>query len=197
MHRAFLASCALVLALLPASLAHDPPGTPRNYCEGSDEFYLHDYGAPATGLFVGLDHGIDSFRPLLPDDFIESHPPGCPTVHVDYTQGGAWLHAADTGCWPGPADHPSYPTIHVEDIVLGTITSFSVGGDHSRVPPLVGPDCGDGIIEPCDSSGPSPDCNQHDWFADCISWCTVAMPPGVDGKYTVFVQGTQGHVWTT
>jgi hypothetical protein len=73
--------------------------------------------------------------------------------------------------------------MHVADLILGTTVTFTIAADRDDLTGL-GEGCGDLLADehtPCGGYG-----------------CWPAFPPGLDGTYQVYVEGSQGHVlWET
>lgn len=174
---------ALSLALLaPLSALADPiiPGQPDLTCRQS--WRLHDSvgGGGPTGAFNG-----------------------CPSDnHREWAQGGAFLISSSgdgvirggIACY-GEVAHHSGGVTAVD--VGGTGVVFAVAADYTdpSLPLTIGPDCGDGVIQPCSSASPIP-CTPGDAMITCVASCGVPFPPGVDGAYLVIVLvGTATHIW--
>jgi hypothetical protein len=182
---------AALLAIAPMGVAHDPVGTPKNYCEDPSEWDVHDYAPVSVRVFnfLGWDGNVvgDCDGDGLGYDF---------DGHYEWASGGAMLLAESgdgvtggaSACYVTTADHPVFGPFTVTDAVLGSGVSFLVGADTvNLVPPTSGPDCGDGIL---------------DATSTCIGTCTVTFTPGLDGAYFVNVgslafPGTAGHVCTS
>lgn len=180
-------------------------GIPDFTCQTADEWRTHDYGPPTTGLFlVGPING-------------NIEPCGGIDTHKEYAFGGAVLAAVTGGATSGAlvclgetGHHPVGGTVYVTD-ALGPGVAFTVASDASALS-STGPDCGDGIIEPCGtpfpggagSGGPgmsfwvvSPGtCNPSDLVQSCVDRC-VLPDPGSNGAYLVFVHqpALMGHVY--
>lgn len=186
-------SLLVLLLALPLALAHEPAGTPKDYCEPAPEHDVHDY-APTGGALWGFTDGnvagdCDGDGAILDAD-----------GHSEWAAGGAFLLAEDgdgreggaLACFGETAHHPAYPEVTVESVVLGAGVSFTVVADAGALPGAGG--CGDGIVEPC---GPvAAGCNPLDAAITCVSSCVVPFPPGADGSYHVLVspEGGPGHV---
>lgn len=211
----------IVTALLaaPLALAHDPThplatpdGTKKLYCEATSEWSVHDYGPVANGVTLGQpENGNTEDCVQDPWDLVvvpgRTCPPGYTVVlrlfartvcgrlpfadfdgHKEFATGGAWLLACDAACgssgtgagaqacWGEMAHHGW--SVTVWDIGIGAGASFTIGVDDVDVTGLNDP-CGDRLV---------------DVSMECIGSCTPFFPPGLDGAYQVFVQGTQGHV---
>ena len=213
--------CALFLTAAPFAYAHDPAGTPKNYCEPQAEWDVHDYGAPANGvLFQGYEDGnlaadcdgATSVNPGTPCAGFEDPadplsfyaglcdsdvnlPFADPDGHAEYALGGAWLLACDwacgddglgggsTACFGDVAHHAAFPSVSVQDVVLGSGVVFDVAADHVDVVATA-------VGLPQDPCGDF----ENDVSQGCVGECTVAFGPGRDGAYQVLVQGTAGHV---
>jgi hypothetical protein len=182
---------ASLLLAAPLAYAHDPAGTPKNYCEDPSEWGVHDYAPPSTGrlIFLGQDGNIagDCDGDGIVADF---------DGHLEFAFGGGWLTAADVdpACNVETAHHPVFGPISVTDVVLGNTVVFRVASDTvNLVPPTdpAAPDCGDFVA---------------DNVTNCVGSCTVTFPPGLDGTYPIFVGfvhqdapgeaavGTGGHI---
>jgi hypothetical protein len=242
MHRLTLYATTLILLATPLSLAHDPAGTPKNYCEPETEWNIHDYGGPVSGnAITGSRDGnvagdcsgatdLNLCASLGPSPPFTASAGFCdgPLAdfdgHKDFAYGGAFLHA-DSGdgvssgsvaCHGAEGHHETYPTVVVEDVVLGddSLLFFVVTADYSRAgfEPAEGPDCGDNLVEVCNPADPVDQfeqlCNPRDQaivglsghdIANGTRGVSVPFPPGVDGTYNVFVGqgGTLGHIFTT
>lgn len=178
MSNAFLIVLAAALLAAPLALAHEPRGTPKNYCEPTSEWSVHEYGVLPLTRHNGGGVGCGS----LGDGHAE----------YDFTGAGALILAeSGTGlpsqggsgslyCYGTWADHAPYGPATVDDLVLGSGAAFDVAADTVDVA-AVGNGCGD---------------FQDDVLVSCIGTCTVPFPPGLDGAYRVYVQGTRGHaIW--
>ena len=207
MRNIYLIVLAVAFATAPLAFAHDPMGTPKLYCETTDEWAIHDYGAPASGnLIQGYEDGnladcdgVFTFEPIVDtqDPFNSGWSFNPPLAdfdgHAEYSRGGAWV-LVETGlgeasadptvgagtlyCYGDPGHHPKYGPFIVEDRFLETGVSFSVYADTED---LLGDGEGCGDFE-------------SDFGTDCLDNCKVTFPPGLDGSYQVYVQGTMGHV---
>ena len=180
------------LLALPFALAHDPAGTPKNYCEEPAwDWQVHDYAPPATGLYRSA--------PQDGNILFDCNGDGTPADydgHQEWALGGAML-SVYTGdglssgslvCYGEVGHHPEFGTIGVTDLVFGAaVVPFWVSADHfSVIPPTSWEDCGDFEAEVS---------------VGCIGFCSVSFPPGRDGAYHVCVGdplgvATQGHVVT-
>lgn len=152
------AAPALALLLLaPFAWAHLPAGTPDPLCAPGG---AHDYAAGRTDLSHGWDprHFERSAQvdgalgnPLCPggDGHAES---GARDVALLFATGDG-TSAGSLACHGVAADHAG--ALHALD-ATGFGPAFYVSGDHSLFPPALGPDCGDGIIQPCGFGAPPP-----------------------------------------
>jgi hypothetical protein len=213
-----LVTTALALAIAPLAFAHDPAGTPKNYCEPLGEWNVHDYGAPATGaLIFGHEDGnlggdcsgntvLNPGGPCVYEDpnspigsglglcDSEIDPPLADwDFHSEFAFGGAWI-LVDSGngepswdpgvgagtlyCYGAEGHHAAFGPVSVTDFVLGAGATFSVYADTEDIT-MAGDGCGD---------------FEEDNGTDCVGSCTLTFPPGLDGSYVVYVQGTSGHV---
>jgi hypothetical protein len=176
---------ALLLAA-PMAFAHDPPGTPRNYCEDPGEWGVHDYGPPATGrlILLGSDSNVagDCNGDGIPADF---------DGHLEYAFGGGWLTVNTVPDCNAEVGHHPATLITVDDVVLGETVAFRVAADTVNLVPPTDPN--------------EPDCGdfQTDVSMMCAGSCTPGFPPSIDGTYVVFVGdvgngsvGTLGHIIT-
>jgi hypothetical protein len=209
MNKTYLTAIATALLMAPIALAHDPPGTPKNYCEPAGEWNTHDYGPPASGVLL---HGWVDGKPTCnggplcthidPFDPLSSELSFCPEGdgHHEFAFGGAWLLVTSGDGQPDPfngagtkycfgeeAHHPMFGPFSVSDLVLGAGATFTVASDSIAL-------AGDLLGLP--PYPPSADCGDYlaDHYTDCLGTCSVVFGPGLDGAYHVFVQGTQGHV---
>lgn len=213
---------AVAMLTAPLVLAHQPMGTPKNYCEYPGwEWREHDYGPAGTIDVLGppidgnlggdCDPGF-SLGPYTPcgaiylDRPLDSDPGICPAPlnlpfadrdgHSEYASDGAWLlsaNGASSYCFGESGHHPAYPQVEVYDFLLGAGVVFVVGADTTddTIPRdavyyaanslPTGGSCGDGI---------------DDVWIVCVGVCWVPFPPGLDGSYHVYVEGTVGHVRT-
>lgn len=200
MSKTYLVALVVALAAAPLALAHEPKGTPKTYCELFLEWDTHDYvpgiGAGAAGgawdsnlndcdgstaIHATPCYGFDD-----PNDPLSVWAGACDTEygyadydgHHDLAIGGAILLAGSGAweCYGEDAHHPASGPIAVDDAVLGSAASFTVYAERSAEP------CGDLLLDGSDDS------------VVCIGSCMVPFPPGTDGAYYVFVQGTMGHV---
>jgi hypothetical protein len=197
---------ALAMLAAPLAYAHDPAGTPKNYCEPQSEWGVHDYGAPASGSLLLLNEdgnlfgdcdGSTSVAPgspcygVDPADPVNSFYAGlCDSEvnlpiadydgHREFALGGGWLLAGANAleCFGDEAHHAEFGTYSVEDTVLGSGASFSVAADTVDATGQLGT-CGD---------------FESDASQDCIGACSVGFPAGLDGSYQLYVQGTSGHI---
>lgn len=197
---------ALAMLAAPLAYAHDPAGTPKNYCEPQSEWGVHDYGAPASGSLLLLNEdgnlfgdcdGSTSVAPgspcygVDPADPVNSFYAGlCDSEvnlpvadydgHREYALGGGWLLAGANAleCFGDEAHHAEFGTYSVEDVALGSGASFSVAADT------------------VDATGLNNVCGdfESDASQDCIGACSVGFPAGLDGSYQLYVQGTSGHI---
>ena len=219
MHARWIPLLLLGAAALPLALAHEPAGTPKDYCESVAEWNVHDYGAPASGRLVaggedgnllGDCDGVTSVDPGTPcagfDDpanpltfyagFCDSEvnlPVADFDGHREWALGGAWLLSCDAACGASgagagayecfgePAHHGS--SVSVVDLGLGAGATFSVAADHVDAAAVAAglPESACGDFE-------------DDQSQECLGSCGVVFPPGLDGAYTVYVQGGAGHV---
>lgn len=145
---------ACLLALAPSALAHDPPG-PVLACEAETAY--HDYVGSTERPFFG------PALALVADGSVEPCDPADPASRLDY-DGDLDVGLAATRLFVLTGDgvgngvaacHGAASTGHHSDFVQawdegGFGPSLVVTADASRIPPLDGPDCGDGYLEPCD-----------------------------------------------
>jgi hypothetical protein len=215
MNRIHLVSLVAVLLATPMVTAHDPAGTPKNYCEPQAEWLVHDYGAPASGgLVLGNEDGnlagdcdpgftppqpyvdVDPADPLASDaGYTGFNPPAADwDGHGEYALGGAWL-LVETGNGEPSAD----PAVGA-----GTAWCFGAEGHHPSFGPFGVEDVilGSGVSfsvasDTQDLTGTGEGCGdfENDESADGVGYLdSVTFPPGLDGAYVVHVQGTAGHV---
>lgn len=201
---------AAVLVAAQFAYAHDSaPGTPDPTCEVGTDWFDHDYGPLAVGVynFMPADGNLEDcdgdFNPTDPfcwaewlaGEDLNGDTYVCEPLdfdgHVEFAQGGATL-PVDSGdgvtfgtllCLGMEGHHPAFGPFTVTDLALGGTVPFMVGVDTVDTSGLGDP-CGDGLV---------------DAFSDCVGACTVTFPPGLDGMYYVNVgtpttPGTQGHV---
>ena len=209
MTRTYLIVLAVALAMAPLAYAHNPMGTPKLYCEPVDEWIVHEYGAPATGRLIQAYEdgnladcdGVFTFEPYVnPADPLDSGFRWDPPLadfdgHAEFSRGGAWiLVESGTGepsadptvgagtlyCFGDAGHHPKYGPFWVNDTVIEEGVSFLVAADITD------------LLEDGDGCGDF----TSDVRSTCIDTCKVTFPPGLDGTYQVYVQGTQGHVTT-
>lgn len=182
----------LALALVaPLALAHNPAGSPKNYCEAPFEWNTHDYGPLANGQFVFI--GVDGNQA---GDCNGDGIPGDYDGHHEWASGGAFLLAENNpgpggpgtiACFNEPAHHPYFGPITVIDAGPSPYVGFYVAVDTVSI--LSTSPCGDNI---------------DDMWEICYGTCFVTFPPGLDGSYHVRVgvpyegsgAGTQGHVFS-
>ena len=194
MTRNHLLGLLLALVLLPAAYAHTDgsAGGSKLYCEDlAGDWHTHDY---FSGTGFTLSPASDASVPPCAYD---------PTWdgHYEFAYGGAYLLACEafcvspdglvgagaSQCWDTYADHEQFPRVYVNDLQLSAIgldVAFTIAVDWwNNVPPVdpTHPECGD---------------LETDIAVDCVNDCQVPFPPGLDGAYLVYVQGTQGHVST-
>jgi hypothetical protein len=169
MNGCYLMAIAAALMAAPAALAHDPPGTLKNYCEDPAEWNTHDYGPPATGIFIAL--GQDG---NIAGDCNEDGVPADYDLHIEWAIGGAWLTVGTVpDCNSETGHHPRFGPIRVDDAVNGNTQAFTVASDFiNRAPVPDQPDCGD---------------FESDESTDCVGSCSVTFPEGLDGTYQVYV----------
>ena len=195
------AALGVTLLVVPLALALDlaPASDPACPLSGGGP---HQYLPPANGLVIDDGHRAyyrgwgwwasppaSTAAPAAPEPSAPAEG-ACdvgPTVdlgHSSLAVGGAILPVYDgdgvTGgsllCHGVPGHHGAYGPISVYDEVLGYGATFHVGVDTAD---LVGLGCGDGI---------------SDAGATCVGTCMLTFPPGADGAYWVFVEGTFGYV---
>lgn len=187
---------ALALALTPFAWGHEPRGTPKPYCEKTADRLVHEYAPPAAGRVVALfDDGAKTARKTL----------GCPHPiwgesavdegdgHSEFAVGGAWLlvtsgagqpspdptvGAGSLWCYGEEGHHANFATVTVDDALLGAGAEVTIGADGVDLTG-VGEGCGD---------------FEDDMTATGVGTITATFPAGLDGAYTVYVTGTQGHV---
>lgn len=178
-HAALLTS---ILLAAPLAFAHNDglAGVPKPYCEDvKDDRWVHDYLGGAVVLTGIMDGSLEAECPYGAGS--EN-----PTFdgHFEFAYGGALLVSRSTPeCGLPYEDHPEFPSVWVVDDVLttqGGSVAFSVAVDTVDVTNGQFP-CGDG---------------DTDLSVDCVDFCAVGFPAGLDGTYAVFVQGTAGHVFT-
>lgn len=180
MNKSILLMAAAFVAA-PLAFAHNPAGTPKNYCEDPSEWYEHDYGPLSGGQFsfVYYDGNLgdcDGDGTLYDAD-----------GHFEYAGGGAFF-PVDTGdgvnggslaCFGTVGHHPAFGPFRIEDLVFGPTASYTVAADTYDATGL-NPLCGDGFM---------------DSVATCVFTCFVTFGPGLDGAYYVYIDGTAGHAY--
>ena len=215
MHQAYLAALLIALAASPAAFAHNPAGTPKNYCEPLDDWFVHDYAPLATGTFVflptdgnvggdcnpGFSVGVGgtivcvSVSPsLIYVNWCEANSPVSDwDGHTEWAQGGAnLLVLSGSG---SPSADPS--------VGAGTLYCWAANGHHANFATVTVTDAllGSGATftvtaDTVDLTGTGEGCgdNLSDGGQECVGTCTVTFPAGLDGSYQVFVTGTLGHI---
>jgi hypothetical protein len=220
MNKSFLMAIVAALVAAPLALAHDPAGTPKNYCEvGSAEWAVHDYAPVASGSLIygnedgnlggdcvsgplgtpcaGFDDPADPLTFYV--GVCDFNPPVADwDEHNEFAFGGAWILVnSGTGEFNAAGS--------------GTLYCFGAEGHHAEFGPVdvvdtvlgagatftVAADNVDlvGSADPSQASG----CGdfESDNGVDCIGTCTpteITFPAGLDGAYVVYVQGSLGHV---
>lgn len=198
--RPALLTVALLLLALPLGSSHDmllPDPTcsglarVHHYVAPGGKAEWHDRGLEASGQGTVLD-GNEEDCDLDGDDHDHDG-------ELEFGIGagvlavweGAPLSGGSLTCLDIMPHHGIQEWVGATDAVSGPVV-FAVATDTSLVPPLTGPDCGDGIIEPNSNPG--------DHVLHCIEWCYVPMPPGSDGAYWIFLETTDrgtptwGHI---
>ena len=214
MNRKWILLVATLLVSTPMAFAHSPAGTPKNHCESSSEWVVHDYGPVASGRLVyGNEDGnrggdcnpgfslgsacvtVDPAEPLLVEaDLCGSNPPIADwDGHNEFAFGGAWLLVRS-----GDGQPSADPSAGA-----GTLYCFGAEGHHADYATVSVNDVllGGGAdfqvsADTVDLSGTGEGCGdfQNDDGQVCTGTCTVTFPAGLDGAYVVFVTGTAGHV---
>jgi hypothetical protein len=187
MNKSFLLALAAALVAAPLALAHDPAGTPKNYCEDPSEWNVHDYAPPASGhlIFLGQDGNIggDCDGDGIPADY---------DLHIEFAFGGGWLTAATVPeCNSEIGHHPMFGPFGAYDTVHGDTITITVAADTiNAVPPTdpAAPNCGD---------------FETDEHTVLFPYGIVTFPCGLDGTYVVYVGdatsgslGTAGHIFS-
>ena len=195
----------LVLLLLPLALAHQPAGTPKNYCEPLNEWNTHDYAAGFASASVrapnvdgnvmgdcdGSGFGVNPNGPSLTygmADFDGHHEwsVGWGRILVEsgsgLPSGSPNVPSGTLFCYGLPGHHSNFGPVTVDDVVLGAGATFYVMADTVDVVGT-GNGCGDGQIT-----------LEAEPVTMCINTCTVTFPAGLDGSYMVVVTGTAGHI---
>ena len=224
MNKTYILAIVAALVAAPLALAHNPAGTPKNYCEGSSEWFTHDYGPVASGrLLYGNEDGNlggdcvtghyvngPSATPCADSDWsfsVEEDPVPATYVcvnppvadwdgHNEFAFGGAWLLVTS-----GPGVPSADPSVGA-----GTLYCFGAAGHHANFATVTVTDLvlGAGVnfrvaSDTSDLTGTGEGCGdfQSDNGQDCTGSCPVTFEAGLDGAYVVFVQvGTAGHVET-
>jgi hypothetical protein len=208
MNRNLILLVAMAFAAAPFAVAHEPTGTPKNYCEDPAEWNVHDYAPPADGhlIFLGQDGNIVEdcdesgsnvsvfycIDPLLtpeacaacpdPDDPPEICEIVLPAAdfdgHIEFAFGGAWLSVTTVPECNSEVGH------HPQ---FGPITvEDAVFG--ATVAFWVASDFNNSI-PPTDPNEPNCGDFESDNGSECIGSCTVTFPAGLDGTYQVYVGG--------
>ena len=120
--------------------------------------------------------------------------------HNEFAFGGAWLLANSGAGVPQPPNVPA-----------GTLYCFGAEGHHPNFGPFTVEDlllAGSPAIlantiflvasDTADISGTGEGCGdfQSDESWGCLTSCDVTFPPGLDGAYVAYVEGTLGHIRT-
>lgn len=219
----FSISLTLALLVAPLAYAHEPAGTPKNYCEGWWEWNTHDYNSdpPSFGF------STKALGTAVP---VAAHPGGDPKYQWPYMDGNqmgdcsGWFNPG-TPCagFEDPADPLSFFVGLCDyDPFMGDFDGHKEFGylAHALIAvespveycwhetphhPPYGPVS---VIDVLLGAGASftvyadryslwyDPCGDFmfDESTDCVGTCTVTFGPGIDGAYHVVVQGTQGHV---
>jgi hypothetical protein len=189
----------MAFAATSIAQAHDPTGTPRNYCEDPSEWATHDYGYPPAGnplsgqsAFVSMSvrGGVGAIFGALDGNIAgDCNFDGVAAdydLHIDFATGGAFLTVHTVpDCNSEIGHHPTFGPISVYDDILGETMPFWVASDFiNAIPPVdpAAPNCGD--FESDESSA-------------CISACTVTFPAGLDGTYQVYIGSLVGVATTS
>jgi len=210
--RPTLAAFAVLLFLLPSTIAHTPPG-PKTFCETSADVATHDYqGVSSTGNPESTPPA-----PVNGDSLCDAHAEyGAGSAYLAADNGGTYASGAWAGaswgsvaCLGEDADHTPETAITVVDASTGGAVAFDVASDYARdsVPPTGGVICGDHVIEPCTFPATEidqVDCNANDSLLQVAAGslgapnsATPDFPPGQNGAYIVLIGagGTAGHVF--
>lgn len=195
----------VVLLLLPFALAHNPAGTPKNYCEPTSEWDTHDYAGGFASVSVRLPNLDGNLGGDCDGSGFAVDPTG-PSVtwgaadfdgHHEWSIGWARLLVNSGAGVPSPdpsvgagtffcfgfgGHHPAFGPVTVDDSVLGGGATFYVMADTLDLTG-VGNGCGDGQV-----------LGDEEGFQTCLGSCAVTFPPGLDGSYMVFVTGIAGHI---
>lgn len=163
-----LLTLAAALLAAPLTLAHQPAGTPKNYCEPLAEWSTHEYGPPASGVLVAgfidgnlagdCDPGLSVTPIVSPSvrDPLESevgadvNPPLADyDGHSEFAFGGAFLLAeSGTGAYDPAGSGSLYcfgEAAHHSQFPLITVTDVALG---SALSVMVGVDNGPGATFP-------------------------------------------------
>lgn len=160
------------------------------YCEPVEEWRVHRYASPATGIVV---HGLADANM---DDCDADGMPADHDGHSEFAFGGAWLLVGSgTGepsadptagagtlyCYGEEGHHANFLTARATDAVLGAGATLTIAADN------------------VDVSGTGDGCG--DWESDAsttgIGSVTATFPHGLDGAYVVFVEGSRGEIDST
>jgi hypothetical protein len=113
----------MLLAMVPLAYAHDPMGTPKNYCEPQFEWSIHDWNSdPPSTRFSTKGLGAASST--------SSHPGGDPKYQWPYMDGN---HAGD--CDGSTRVDPGVPCLGTDP--ADPINSFFIGLCDSDVDPPI------------------------------------------------------------
>lgn len=164
----------------------------HHYVAYAGEFQSDEDGWTAAGQGYVIDGNVE--------DCDLDGTPGDYDGEPEFGVGTAVL-AAGAGSLECLGIYPHHsPYVAVDDAnddALG-IVAYAIGVDHSLVPPVIGYDCGDGIIEP--------NVNPADRMIHCATLigipCYLEAMPGADGAYWVFMEPlysipTWGHIETS
>jgi hypothetical protein len=220
MNKTYLFAIVAALVAAPLALAHDPAGTPKNYCEvGSAEWSVHDYGPVASGSLIygnedgnlgGDCSGNTSVEPgvLCVGADLSALNPGDPATAVDVLN-SIFLGFCGSEIDPPVADwdeHNEFAFGGAWMLVNDDLTQvcFGAEGHHPEFGPYSVFDNvlmdGATFTVASDTVALVPgDCGdfESDDSSDCVGSCTVTFPSGLDGAYVVYVQGTAGHAFSS
>ena len=182
----------------------------RGYCAHLLDIGANDPGHPLYGYWYRYCYLFFKFGQMY-----DGEPEGGYGGALLFSRSGDGLTSGVFACYgPRSFGHHS-PNVWALD-ELGHGPALSVAADHSKVPPESGPDCGDGVLQPCDApflGAPPVDplvdmadallrdavCNPEDRVQlfdasfDGPSGGELTFAPGADGSYVVFVTLDQGE----
>jgi hypothetical protein len=104
------------------------------------------------------------------------------------SESGDGASSGSLACLGIPGHHAGLGGHLVATDALGGAVGALVISDASVQPPLVGPDCGDGLVVPCGGNDVlASACTPGDHVQECLGSCNLLYPPGADGTYQVLI----------